>query len=230
MREMRCLHSTVKVSNHASCWVQGAAPLTRRKPIGVVDLTLLDLLMQSRHVLIVERHLTADEHKQYHSKAPHVYLGPRVWLRLQQLGGGKVETAAVRLELPILLWRKEVAQAEVDNLDVASLADQNVLYLQIPMHNAVAVAVVDSACYLPRELAGLLLLELAVRDDVVEHLAAVDVFEEHVPVPFRPQAVAEAADVLVVEQSDDGSLAGVAVLPSGICLLPLLSALAAVVG
>lgn len=51
---------------------------------------------------------------------------------------------------------------------------------------------------LAAELAGLLLLELATGDDVVEHLGAVDVFEEYVPMVVGADDVAEAADVGVV--------------------------------
>ena len=98
------------------------------------------------------------------------------------------------------------------------------------MDDAVPVAVVDGAGNLAGKLPGLLLLELPVGDDVVEHLAAVDVFEEHVPVPSCAQVVPQAADVLVVQQADDGSLAGVAVLPGGVGPFSLLSSLAPVVG
>ena len=186
--------------------------------------------MEGGHVLVVERHLSADQDEENHAETPHVHLGPRVGLRLEQLGSGKVEAAAIRLELPVLVRREEVAEAKVDDFDVARLADQDVLDLEVAVDDAVPVAVVDGARDLARKLAGLLLLELPVRDDVVEHLAAVDVFEEHVPVPSCPQVVPQAADVLVVEQADDCGLAGIPVLPGGVGLLAVFPALAPVVG
>jgi hypothetical protein len=48
--------------------------------------------------------------------------------------------------------------------------------------------------------------------------------------PPGPQVVLEAANVLVVQQADDGSLAGIAVLPRSIGTLPIFSARTAVVG
>ena len=60
------------------------------------------------------------------------------------------------------------------------------------------MAIIEVARNLAAELAGLLLLELATGDDVVEHLGAVDVFEEHVPMVVGADNVAEAAGVGVV--------------------------------
>ena len=42
-------------------------------------------------------------------------------------------------------------------------------------------------------------------DDVVEHLASVDILEKHIPVVIRPDNIAHAADVRVVGQGDDCS-------------------------
>jgi hypothetical protein len=53
-------------------------------------------------------------------------------------------------------------------------------------------------------------------DDVVQHLTAVDIFEQHVPVVVGPDDVSQAAHVGVIEQGDYGSL------PSGADLLALL--------
>lgn len=92
---------------------------------------------------------------------------------------------------------EEVAEAEVNDLDVTGLADEYVLNLEISVDNAVAMAVVESARDLSAELPGLLLLKLAVRDDIVEHLAAVDVLEEHVPMVVGSDDIAQAADVRV---------------------------------
>ena len=42
--------------------------------------------------------------------------------------------------------REEVAEAEVDDFDIPSLADKDVLDLQIAVHDAVPMAVVQGAC------------------------------------------------------------------------------------
>ena len=49
-------------------------------------------------------------------------------------------------------------------------------------------------------------------DDVVEHLAAVDILEEHVPVVVGPHDVSHATDVRMIEEGDNGRLSGGAYL------------------
>lgn len=39
-------------------------------------------------------------------------------------------------------WRKEIAQPEINDLDISRLADQNVLNLEISMNDAVPMTVV----------------------------------------------------------------------------------------
>lgn len=98
------------------------------------------------------------------------------------------------------------------------------------MDNAVAVAIVEGTRNLTAELAGLLLLELAVRDDVVEHLTTVDILEEHVPVVICPHNVSHAANVGVVEEGDDGSLASCSDLFGLVSSLLIGAALVAIIG
>ena len=71
------------------------------------------------------------------------------------------------------------------------------------MHNAVAVAIIQSTGDLSAKLPRLLLFQSAMTDDVVEHLASVDILEQHVPVVVCPDNIAHAADVRVVGQCDD---------------------------
>lgn len=162
--------------------------------------------MEGRHALVVEGYLATHEDVEHDAKTPHVDLGACVCPGLQQLGGGKVQTAAEGLECAAR--SEEIAQAKVDDLDVASFADEDILNLEVPVDDAVPVAVIQSTSDLPTELPGLLLLELPVGYDVVEHLAAVDILEKHVPVVVRPDDVAQATYVRVIEQGDDGSLPG----------------------
>ena len=68
------------------------------------------------------------------------------------------------------------------------------------MHNVVEVTVFEGAAYLTGELAGHPLPESAMADDVVEHLAAIDVFEYHVVMILVYNHLAHAADVRVIEE------------------------------
>jgi hypothetical protein len=69
-----------------------------------------------------------------------------------------------------------------------------------------------------------------VRDDVVEHLAAIDKLEEHVPVVVCANDIAHATDVGVAEQTDNGSLSGGADLLGVVGALTVGGALVLVLG
>lgn len=103
--------------------------------------------------------------------------------------------------------RKQVAETEINDFDVASFTNEDVFDFQIAMDDAVSVTVVQSTGNLTTKLAGLLLLELAMRNNVVEHLAAVDILKEHIPMIVCANHISHAADVGVMEKGDNGSLA-----------------------
>lgn len=152
--------------------------------------------------MVIKRYLAANQHVEDNTKAPNVDFGASVGAGLEQLGGGKVETAAEGLE--VATRGKEVAQTKVNDFDISRLADEDVFDFQVAVDDAVAVAVVEGAGDLTAELAGLLFLELAVGDDVVEHLASIDKLKEHVPVIVCTNDIAKSTDVRVVEEGDDG--------------------------
>jgi hypothetical protein len=75
---------------------------------------------------------------------------------LEQLWCCKIQTSAEGLQ--VTPWGEQVAQPEVDDLDVTSLAYQNVLNLQVAVDNAVAVTIIKGARNLSAEFPGLLFL------------------------------------------------------------------------
>ncbi len=77
---------------------------------------------------------------------------------------------------------KEIAQSKINDFDIPSLTDQNILYLQISVHDTVPMAVIQSTCDLSTELPGLLFFQSAMRDDVVQHLTSINILEKHIPV------------------------------------------------
>lgn len=119
-------------------------------------MSLLNLCMQLRHALVIKRYLAADQDIENNAKTPNINLGPGVLLRLEQLRSGKIQTTTERLQLASR--RKQIAQTEVDNLDVPSLTDKNVLNLQVAVDDAIPMAVVQRTSDLTSEFAGLLLL------------------------------------------------------------------------
>lgn len=143
--------------------------------------------MEGWHALIVERHFTTHQHVKNDTKAPYVYLGPRVSSSLKKLRRRKVETTAESLQMAT--GSKQITETEIDNLDVAIFADKDVLNLEIAVDDAIPVAVVERTGDLAGEFACLLLLEFAVGDDIIKHLASIHKFEEHVPVVIGPDNI-----------------------------------------
>lgn len=131
--------------------------------------------MQLRHTLIVEWHLSANQNVKDNAETPYIHFRARVLSRLKQLRGCKIETSTECLEEAS--GRKEVAETKIDDFDVAGLADEDVLDLQITMDDAVAMAIIQRTGDLPSKLARLLLLQFPVGDDVVQHLATIHIFE-----------------------------------------------------
>lgn len=76
------------------------------------------------------------------------------------------------------------------------------------MNDAIAMTVIQRTGDLTRKLPGLFLLQFHVRDDIVQHLAAVDVFKHHIPVVRGPYDVAHPADIRMVHEADNGGFAG----------------------
>jgi GT2 family glycosyltransferase len=67
-------------------------------------------------------------------------------------------------------------------------------------------------------------------DDVVEHLTAVDILKQHVPVVVCTDDISHPTDVRVVEKRDNGGFAGSSDLLGLVCALLFSPALVAIVG
>lgn len=182
--------------------------------------------MECGHALVIKRHFAADQHIENDTKAPNIDFRPRVCPCLKELGGGEVQATTKGFE--VTTRGKKIAEAEIDDFDIPGLTDEYILNLEISVDNTVAMAVIEGAGNLATEFAGLFLLQFAVGYDVIEHLAAVDVFAEHVPVVVGADDISHAADVGVVEESDDCSLAGSPDLFGLICSLLVGSSMVAI--
>lgn len=173
--------------------------------------------MQLRHALVIERHLTTNQNVENNSETPNINFRAGVLPCLEQFGGCKVQTPAERLQKAS--WREQIAKTKVDDFDISRLADQDVLDLQVSMYDAVPVTVIQCTGDLAGELAGLLLFQFAVRNDIVEHLAPVDIFEEHVPVVRGSHNISHPADVWVAGEADNGGLSSCSDFFRAVCSL-----------
>ena len=128
-------------------------------------MAFLDLGVQLRHALVVERYFSAHQNVEHNPETPYIDLWAGVLLGLQQFWGCEIQAAAECFQQ--ISGREQVAQAKINDFDVASLADEDVLNFQVPVNDAVTVTVVQGAGDLTSKLASLFLLEATVRDDVV---------------------------------------------------------------
>lgn len=176
------------------------------EPVWVIHDAFLDFGMKLWHALIIERNLATDQNIKNDTEAPNVNLRARVLSCLQKFWRGEVEASTESFET--VARREKIAQPEVNDFDVSSFADKNVLNLQVPMHDTISVTVVQRARNLAAEFAGLFLFQFPVRDDVVEHLTTIDILEEHIPMIVRPLDIPHRADVGMIQEGDNGGFPG----------------------
>ena len=171
---------------------------THGDEIWVVDHTSLDLCVQLRHALIIEWYFAADQHVQYDAETPNIDFRSGVLTGLQQFWCCKIQASTESFEKR--LWRKEIAEPKVDDLDITSLADQDILDLQITMYHRISVTVIQSTGDLATEFPCLFFLEPTMSNNIVEHLPTVDILEEHVPVIVGLLHIDHLANIRMVEK------------------------------
>lgn len=103
--------------------------LTSTQPSWIFHLTPLDFGMQSRHTLIVERNLSADQDVKNDSKTPNIHFWTSVSLCIEKLWCRKVERSTEGTQMRVR--RKEIRETEIDDLDVSSFRDEDVFNLEI---------------------------------------------------------------------------------------------------
>eukprot|EP00968_Pinguiococcus_pyrenoidosus_P008168 scaffold576_cov260-Pinguiococcus_pyrenoidosus.AAC.32 len=130
----------------------------------------LDLPKQVGNRLVVEWERPAEQCVQDDATAPDIHLGARVEIAGDDLRGRVVRGPARGAQKLSVLH--EVAEAEVGDLDVVVRIEQQVLRLEVPMHDVVKVAVLHATDDLLHELSRLVRLQTALGNNVVEKLPA----------------------------------------------------------
>ena len=129
-----------------------------------------DLREQGLHVFVLERQPTTEHDIQNHTAAPHVDLRTRIKSSTDDLRRGVIGTPAAGLEEVAVL--DLVRESEVGNLHVQVVVEEDVLRLQVAVHDLEVMAVLNPGDDLLEETARLRLFHTPVRDDVVEELPA----------------------------------------------------------
>jgi hypothetical protein len=160
--------------------------------------------MQSRHALIIEGNLSADEHIKHDSETPDINLWASVDFGVEELGSGEIQRSTERRE--VAGWVEKVGETKINDFDIAGLRDEDILDFEISVDDAVFMTVLERAANLTSELPSHSFPQSAVTDNVIQHLATVDVFENHVVVMLVDNHFPHAADIGMVEQHRERSL------------------------
>jgi hypothetical protein len=90
------------------------------KPDGVLNVTALDLGVESGHALIVEWNFSADEHVKHNSETPYIWTC--IHARGQQLRRDEIERTIKREKMRNGVV-EVVGETKVDDLDVSGLGN-----------------------------------------------------------------------------------------------------------
>ena len=85
--------------------------------------------MERGHALVVKGHLATYEHVQDHSKAPYVDLRPGIYLGIEKFRRSKIKGATKRRQVGDGIV--EIREAKIDNLNIASLRNEDVLDFEV---------------------------------------------------------------------------------------------------
>ena len=169
------------------------------------ELAYLDLLEERGEVFVVEWESSYQKRVEDDTTGPDVRSRAIVLLAHDDLGCGIVRAATC--------GEKHVVSplpdrhAEVCDLNVFVAVEEEVLGLQVAVRDVEAMAVVDSRDDLLEVAEGFLGGEAALAAQVVEELAALDIFKDEVQLGRGLPDVIEAHDVRVLDKLHDDDLA-----------------------
>jgi len=137
-----------------------------------------DFLVQGSCVLILEGQIAAHQGKENNTTAPQVAKRWDIAVACDHLRRCVARGAACRFQQ--LTIPEDVAEPEVDNLYILVLIEQEVLRLQIPVHDVHGMDLLQARYDLMEEAACLWLGHTSLRYDVVEQLAAARILHDKV--------------------------------------------------
>ena len=119
---------------------------------------LLDLHEEYGQLLVIEGQTATDHGVKDNAAAPDVDLLTTVLLTRDDLRRSVVRRAASRAQRHAIFDR--VGEAEVDQLDVVVLIEQQILWLQVAVNHLVEVRVLDRRDYLLEDAPGFIFAQL----------------------------------------------------------------------
>ena len=184
--------------DEALCVISHGVPLRRR----IVEHGALDLRVETLLVLIPEWRVANKQDVEDHTASPNVYR-PTVGFFLQHLrrevAGSTGESEPGEFVFLHLDRQAEVSQLHGSTFDLAR--QQQVLGLQVAMHNPFLVAVMNTVQYLLNAVACVRLAVVLASDNILEQLSTGDQVEDHVVRPILHKSIMQTNDVRMVQPS-----------------------------
>eukprot|EP00158_Paraphelidium_tribonemae_P006027 Partr_v1_DN27636_c0_g1_i2_m65048 len=129
---------------------------------------LVDLLEQGGNVVLIERQPPTQHDKQNHATTPDIHLWPSIQLARNDFGRGIIRRSTTSLEkVPV---GHQIGQAKVGQLDVPIPVQQNILGLQVPMHDIMTMTEIHGRYYLLKQPTRVPLGHLAILNNQIEEL------------------------------------------------------------
>uniref|UniRef100_A0A0A9G2V3 Uncharacterized protein n=1 Tax=Arundo donax TaxID=35708 RepID=A0A0A9G2V3_ARUDO len=154
----------------------------------------------------MEREIAGKKNKEDDTARPYVCFCSIVALLVDYLRRDICRCATRRVQQPVLLLALlEGAKAKIGHLEVAVLVHKEVLWLQVPVIDTTAVAVVHSPYQLLEVLPRSILLEAA-PGDPAEELAATDILHCKVYLALAGHDLVQLDNIGVPDQAHDGDL------------------------
>mmetsp|Transcript_6695 Transcript_6695/g.19691 ORF Transcript_6695/g.19691 Transcript_6695/m.19691 type:complete len:296 (-) Transcript_6695:302-1189(-) len=165
-------------------------------PLGLQLVGALRDVLRLRRLVAREGHVPRQDDEGDHPEAPEVALARVVLLQDLRRNVGEGPAADVHLHVGV----PDLAEAEVDQLQVAGarLVVQKVLQLEVPMHDAVGVDVVERQQHLVDSICRVALAKPLELGDAVEQLTTLHAFHHEVQLVLRIEHIVEARDVRVI--------------------------------
>jgi hypothetical protein len=149
-----------------------------RHKLGNLEISLQDLLIQLGCVRVFKGQVSTDECEHDDSTTPDIHIGAQVPLARNHLRSSIAGTSTCSLQS--LSGLISIGQTKVNYLDVLVLVKQEVLWLQVSVHDVQSVQVLHSIHDLLEEPACLVLLDSSLSHDVVEQLSSTSILHDQV--------------------------------------------------
>lgn len=175
---------------------------------GVDDIFVQEVNVVSVRVgrVVVEGEVTGQHSVEDDAATPNVHGGPDVHaVGNDKFGSGITRGPTTCLHELVGLVLESIGEAEIRDYHVPVSVEEEVFEFEVPVDNLFLMNVPDARDELTEEFARILLLEVAVGEDVVEEFTTRRVLENNTDVLVRFDNVVKSDDVRMLESLEEGT-------------------------